>query len=72
MRVFENGRLIEEHNFFLTRESFTVFERYAEAVRRHRRPQPPQPPGGQPPEPGQTEPPEQPDYEEDYDRAPGM
>jgi len=72
VRIFEGGKLVEEHNFFLTRESFTIMHNYAETVLK-RRPQPPQPPGqgqGQPPQPQQ--PPEQPDYEDDYDRAPGM
>jgi len=67
VRVWQGDKLVEEHTFYLTEKSFTILHQYASEVRR-RRPQPPQP-GGQPP---QGEPPEQPDYEDDYDRAPGM
>jgi len=66
VRIFEGGKLVEEHNFFLTRESFTILHQYAEAVRKRRRPQPggqPGQPGGQPPqqppEPMQEEPDEE-------------
>jgi len=66
VRIFEGGKLVEEHNFFLTRESFTILHQYAESVLKRRRP--PEPGGQQPPQ--QPQPPEE---EDDYEPPePGM
>jgi len=67
VRIFEGGKLVEEHNFFLTRESFTILEHYATQVRRRQQQtqQAPQP------APQQVQP--EPDEDEDYEPPePGM
>ena len=70
VRIWEGNRLVEEHNFYLMKESFTVLEKYASEVRRRQQPQPQ--PAPQPQAPQQVQPePREPDEEPDWP-SPGM